>query len=550
MENCAAPALEVDKKDIIRCEKCLKIPSLYPYILNDILNIKKKCECGNEKIFTLSEFLDVEKNINDKLCDVCNKKKICYYCDSKNIFVCDECSKHYEHNTLKDCFKLYSYCLIHNRPFEAFCKICQKNICKDCKLSKEQQLHIDDIYQLKEYPMKTEINNIIEIQVKKFEDFKALKGKLLDKLKEFDNLFSIQLEFLKQLHSNVLTLEENNLYNCFLQKNLYRYCNDIYKKNYTKIDLILNKGNSFLSLLETHFLTVSEINTKGSIDHIELFKNEFYVSSMRNSSFLNFFHIQNNCLKKSIDMKEKISYFTPLNNDDIIICYKNKKMKIVKINLPENDFQIIQNFDVDLAIQKILQFQNKTLITFSDISMNIWEKSENKYSSIKKIEFCKSNDSYGVLKINENKFVISSLESKSLNFWDTINYEKKSMKNIETTNFKDNMCMLNKDILCYGSKSQYGYYLININNYQFIKNIIGPQIIYSIISLDNEKCLASVLESNINVIKLYQLNNGNLIELAIHQPNTIALVTSFLDLRNGLILLKKADDTIKIITSF
>ena len=112
------------------------------------------------------------------------------------------------------------------------------------------------------------------------------------------------------------------------------------------------------------------------------------------------------------------------------------------------------------------------------------------------------------------------------------------------------MCMLNKDILCYGSKSQYGYYLININNYQFIKNIIGPQIIYSIISLDNEKCLASVLESNINVIKLYQLNNGNLIELANHQSNTIALVTSLLDLKNGLILLKKADDTIKIITSF
>jgi hypothetical protein len=76
MENCAAPALEVNKKDIIRCEKCLKIPSLYPYILNDNLNIKKKCECGNEKIFTLSEFLDVEKNINDKLCDVCNKKKL------------------------------------------------------------------------------------------------------------------------------------------------------------------------------------------------------------------------------------------------------------------------------------------------------------------------------------------------------------------------------------------------------------------------------------------------------------------------------------------
>ena len=70
------------------------------------------------------------------------------------------------------------------------------------------------------------------------------------------------------------------------------------------------------------------------------------------------------------------------------------------------------------------------------------------------------------------------------------------------------------------------------------------------LSLDNEKCIASVLESNINVIKLYQLNNGNLIELANHQSNTIALVTSLLDLKNGLILLKKADDTIKIITSF
>ena len=60
------------------------------------------------------------------------------------------------------------------------------------------------------------------------------------------------------------------------------------------------------------------------------------------------------------------------------------------------------------------------------------------------------------------------------------------------------MCLLEDDILCVGGENSKGYYLIQISNHQLIKNIIGPQLIYSINKLWNNLFLCSIIDGNKN----------------------------------------------------
>ena len=68
-----------------------------------------------------------------------------------------------------------------------------------------------------------------------------------------------------------------------------------------------------------------------------------------------------------------------------------------------------------------------------------------------------------------------------LKFWNSYNYSNiKNINNIEPNYPYKTMCLLEDDILCVGGINSKGFYLIKISTHQFIKNILGSEIIYTI----------------------------------------------------------------------
>ena len=60
------------------------------------------------------------------------------------------------------------------------------------------------------------------------------------------------------------------------------------------------------------------------------------------------------------------------------------------------------------------------------------------------------------------------------------------------------ICLLEEDILCVGGKNSKGFYLIKISTHQLIKNILGPNIIYSINKCLDGSILCSIIDENGN----------------------------------------------------
>ena len=130
--------------------------------------------------------------------------------------------------------------------------------------------------------------------------------------------------------------------------------------------------------------------------------------------------------------------------------------------------------------------------------MKIWKiKNNNKYECTKTITFQNTNSYCNILKLNENEFVTSSYNDKCIKFWNSNDYSNIStINNIETYWSFKILCKLDDDILCVGGINSKGFYLIKISNHQLIKNINGPQIIFSnyecydgliLCSIENEK---------------------------------------------------------------
>ena len=68
-----------------------------------------------------------------------------------------------------------------------------------------------------------------------------------------------------------------------------------------------------------------------------------------------------------------------------------------------------------------------------------------------------------------------------LKFWNSNNYSNIiTINNIELEWTLKTMCLLEDDILCVGGCNSKGFYLIKISTHQFIKNILGSEIIYTI----------------------------------------------------------------------
>ena len=172
----------------------------------------------------------------------------------------------------------------------------------------------------------------------------------------------------------------------------------------------------------------------------------------------------------------------------------------------------------------------------------------NKFECTKTINFQNSGGDCTILKINENEFVTYSCGDKCLKFWNSNDYSNIStINNIETEWQSGTLCLINEDILCVGGANSKGFYLINIPNHQLIKNILGPQVIYSIYECFNGLLLCSITneKGNCAIVK-YKYENQNMIKIFEKEKIHEKRILSCIELNDGTVASGGEDKLIKL----
>ena len=180
--------------------------------------------------------------------------------------------------------------------------------------------------------------------------------------------------------------------------------------------------------------------------------------------------------------------------------------------------------------------------------MKKWEiKNDNKYECTKTITFQNSNSYCNILKLNENEFVTSSCGDKCLKFWNSYDYSNISINNIETLWPSGTLCMLDNDILCVGGNNSKGFYLIKISTHQIIKNILGPQIIYSIYECFDGLFLCSIKNENGNYsLVKYKYDNQDLKKIIEKEKVHGGDIYTCVELNDGTVASGGSDKLIKL----
>ena len=226
-------------------------------------------------------------------------------------------------------------------------------------------------------------------------------------------------------------------------------------------------------------------------------------------------------------------------------------MNIIQL-IDENKY----NFEQKLAghgdfVCNIVEIRENELISVSgDKTMKQWVLKNNKFECTKTITFQNSRSFCTILKINENEFVTSSKEDKCLKFWNLNDYSNiATINNIETENTKKILYMIKEDVLCVGGTNSKGFYLINIPNHQLIKNILGPQVIYSIYKCFDGLFLCSIINENSNyAIVKYKYENENMKKIIEKEKLHETIVNTCIELSDGTIASGGGGKSIKLWT--
>ena len=119
--------------------------------------------------------------------------------------------------------------------------------------------------------------------------------------------------------------------------------------------------------------------------------------------------------------------------------------------------------------------------------------------------------------------------------------------NIETEWTSGTLCKLNENVLLVGGKNSKGFYLINISNHQLIKNILGPQIIYSIYECYDGLFLYSIKnEKSIYAIVKYKYENEDMKKVVERERVHDGSIYTCIKLNDGTVASGGGDSLIKL----
>ena len=289
---------------MLRCTKCFALPT-FLITTENIINITYKCNhiqsVENSKLQEITEY-KFKCNCN-KFILKSNKNYICSNCNS---IVCPLCStEHFEKCGsifFIEISEIEKRCLTHNEIYDAYCGICELNLCEKCRhehihttekekvfaLSKE---NLNQFYDIISKNNKT--NNLIILAIQNIiEEYKFLKNfkflhfikktlgsdtiitnKLFDELfsDEFNDYYSFMINQIK--NGNYYFLNVLSSFESYYNKIDQNYQSFIYNNNYKSLKKqvsVMNKNNKNISLLSKYFKIIYDLRVQKQLFHQEL----------------------------------------------------------------------------------------------------------------------------------------------------------------------------------------------------------------------------------------------------------------------------------------
>ncbi len=248
-----------------------------------------------------------------------------------------------------------------------------------------------------------------------------------------------------------------------------------------------------------------------------------------------------------------INSFTQLSDGKIIICSGDKTMKIIEL-IDDDKYKIKQILiGHTKGVMKVIEIKKNNLISIScDKTIKIWILNhKNKFDCILNIFFQSNISLYcNILKLNNKEFITLSSIDKTIKFWNINNYSYiTKINNIFTfSDFCENICLLEEDLLCIGGCNSTGFYLIKISTHQLIKNIIvESRRIFSIIKCLDGLFLCSIEDQNgKNCIIKYKYKDLNLYKIYEKIKAHEQYIYSCIELNNEIIASGGIDSLIKL----
>ena len=370
---------------MFRCYKCNNIPKIN-LIYNEKNNIEVVTRCKNNHIkkMTLENFLENSYyHLENIICDFCKKNISSYYCYNCEKFICKTCNqpkKHEPRHIIIDKCKYDCLCIKHNKKYNSYCKICEKNLCDDCVYKHKNNNCIIYFYEdctFDSKKIKMELNNndkIIEKVKNIKEDFERSLIEILNKLKnnfaKFNKYIQLEKRFINDLidifEKNKLQLNYEIIYNCInnvicypnnLENLLNKIDNNCFLDIYGKIEQL----NSFF--LQASYLNKEKINriSYSIIQTIEKDKNKSIIQTIekdKNKSIIQTIDKdKNNSIIQTIDKDKNNSIIQTIDkdkNDDNFQYPSNNHLDEISSNNSISEYEILE----DDSVYCILELKN------------------------------------------------------------------------------------------------------------------------------------------------------------------------------------------------
>ena len=534
-----------------RCPICFLIPEIKANFLEN--KLEYKCPNGHKEKGKFNDLYSKLISLNDEKTKCFCQKNASFYCIKCFKFFCENHSnleKMKEGHKTIDLNVIDSVCLEHGVTISSYCDIENKLFCIYCKNCNHiKSLNEAFIKNIENYDIKLdEISDKLKENLKKFDDLKNFLNKIILEIEKKKNE---ELDFI-------------NNYKIFLSNilNTYKYKSKNYCISYNNIINIHNnfnpnfgENNRIINFLDK---IKEEINNKLKTDNIFLIENSYEkLKILTNGIEINCVGILNDgrlasgdeksnftvynklTFKKDIELfnnLNKLVYFTPLNDNNVIASFYNGFIRIYNIN--ETYINIICTLEVHKeTIFKVKQLSDKNFISCSrDFSFKIWNYKKNDiYINIHK----EKNIIYDIIEL-KNNIIVYDVYPDKIKFF---NYNKNIELNecIDGLNLSNNfgsrfVLINNNELLVSGNKK---IYIVDLFNYKLLNVINYENQIFWVLKLDNYNYLIGDDNSDLAQLNIYD-------KKIISKKNTNQkLICSIANL-NGKIITGGKDKTIKI----
>ena len=447
------------------CMECNAIPEI-TNIDYDKSTLEKKCP-KYKKIINISEFInEVKDQDNILICNICKKKndadcfKFCYLC---NKIICPICFiLHDKNHNIIDYYEYNNKCKIHyNQIYISFCLFCKKNICFECKKSKEHKEHKrydfieimpqeNEIEEIKDFCYKLK-NNMEVIEHETKTEIYELKNFKEERMLIIDQIFKKQYEIkINEFNQKLAELDEicikklNEIYLMYINtsekvKEYYKNLKEKYEEekqnilkaikiNYhksksiiqTKYDTFIKECHNFQKHLKMKYYNIIHLNDI-IINSYSKNKNQYYyIINVENiiNSIKKYKEEMPKFVIKELNKKYKLSIsekniqienniITNQGIRNIIKRIDEEKVERLYIHLTNiNSLSFLMNFNfANLKYLSIINCNINSIETFRKfhlLQLNILDLSLNKITDIESLKYIKAN-SLEVLNLSDNK---------------------------------------------------------------------------------------------------------------------------------------------------